>query len=81
VVLSTAEIYGGWLTFCPEWLIGSPALNPLNSPLHLWVHLAFMNLIWVFIPLWLMWDSWTAISEALREVDAREKKTVARKRK
>jgi hypothetical protein len=38
VVLSTAEIYGGWMTFCPEWLTGSPALNTSN-PLHLWVYL------------------------------------------
>jgi EXPERA (EXPanded EBP superfamily) len=69
VVLSTAELYGGyvsfylfiwpfgypeaktstllelmidrvhsWMTFAPEWLSGSPALNTSN-PLHLWVYL------------------------------------------
>jgi len=56
VVLSTAEIYGGWvilflslrcrpepsfrswITFCPEWLTGSPNLNTSNA-LYLWVYL------------------------------------------
>lgn len=27
VVLSTCELYGGWMTFAPEWLNGSPALT------------------------------------------------------
>ncbi|KAF8192192.1 Emopamil-binding protein [Pholiota molesta] len=65
VVLSTAEIYGGWMTFCPEWLTGSPNLNTANW-LHFWVYLVFMNVIWVFIPLWLMYDSYSHIAGALR---------------
>jgi len=65
IVLSTAELYGGWMTFCPEWLTGSPNLNTSN-PLYLWVYLALMNLIWVFIPLWLMFDSYTHVAGALR---------------
>ena len=27
-----------WMTFCPEWLVGSPNLNTSN-PLYLWVYL------------------------------------------
>ncbi|KIK04094.1 hypothetical protein K443DRAFT_676223 [Laccaria amethystina LaAM-08-1] len=65
IVLSTAEIYGGWMTFCPEWLVGSPNLNTSN-PLYLWVYLALMNGIWVVIPLWLMIDSYTHIAGSLR---------------
>jgi len=65
IVLSTAELYGGWMTFCPEWLTGSPNLNTSN-PLYLWVYLALMNLVWVFIPLWLMFDSYTHVAGALR---------------
>ncbi|KAF9479938.1 Emopamil-binding protein [Pholiota conissans] len=65
IVLSTAELYGGWMTFCPEWLTGSPNLNTSNV-LHLWVYLVLMNTIWVFIPLWLMYDSYTHIAGALR---------------
>lgn len=38
VVLSTAELYGGWMTFCPEWLTGSPNLDTSN-PLYLYVYL------------------------------------------
>ncbi|EIN12904.1 Emopamil-binding protein [Punctularia strigosozonata HHB-11173 SS5] len=65
VVLSTAELYGGWMTFCPEWLTGSPNLDTSN-PLYLWVYLFFMNVIWVVIPLWLMYDSYGHIAASLR---------------
>ncbi|KAI8942022.1 hypothetical protein NX059_000128 [Plenodomus lindquistii] len=30
VVLATAEIYGGWMTFAPEWFSGSPNLDTSN---------------------------------------------------
>ncbi|QRW00675.1 emopamil-binding family protein [Ceratobasidium sp. AG-Ba] len=65
VVLCTAEIYGGWMTFCPEWLTGSKNLRTDNF-LYFWVYLMLMNLIWVFIPFWLMVDSYGAISSAVR---------------
>jgi len=65
IVLNTAELYGGWMTFCPEWLIGSPSLDTSNA-LFFWVYLMFMNLIWVFIPFWLMYDSYTHIAGSLR---------------
>ncbi|KAI0755023.1 Emopamil-binding protein [Daedaleopsis nitida] len=75
IVLSTSEIYGGWMTFCPEWLTGSPNLDTSNF-LYLWVYLVFMNVIWVFIPLWLMYDSYGHIAKSLRvaQASARAKK-------
>ncbi|KDQ62524.1 hypothetical protein JAAARDRAFT_30426 [Jaapia argillacea MUCL 33604] len=69
VVLSTAELYGGWMTFCPEWLTGSPNLDTSN-PLYFWVYLMFMNLIWVFIPIWLMVDSYGHIAKSMRYAQA-----------
>ncbi|EKM49566.1 uncharacterized protein PHACADRAFT_265108 [Phanerochaete carnosa HHB-10118-sp] len=69
VVLCTAELYGGWMTFCPEWLTGSPSLVTSN-PLYLWVYLTFMNVIWVVIPLGLMVDSYKHIAGALRTAQA-----------
>ncbi|KAL1745280.1 Emopamil-binding protein [Schizophyllum fasciatum] len=69
VVLSTAELYGGWMTFCPEWLTGSPNLDTSN-PLYLWVYLFFMNTIWVVIPVWLMYDSYGQIAKSLRAQQA-----------
>ncbi|KAK7469375.1 hypothetical protein VKT23_003850 [Stygiomarasmius scandens] len=65
VVLSTAELYGGWMTFCPEWLTGSPNLETGNF-LYLWVYLVFMNVIWVGIPFWLLFDSYQHIAKSLR---------------
>ncbi|CAL1713273.1 unnamed protein product [Somion occarium] len=75
VVLSTAELYGGFMTFGPEWLTGSAALNTSNF-LYLWVYLFFMNILWVFIPLWLMYDSYGYIAKSLRfyQASARVKK-------
>jgi len=72
IVLSTAELYGGWMTFCPEWLTGSPSLNTSNA-LYLWVYLVFMNVIWVVIPLWLMIDSYGHIAGSLRFAQANQK--------
>ncbi|KAH9985074.1 Emopamil-binding protein [Russula compacta] len=69
IVLSTAEIYGGWMTFCPEWLTGSPSLDTSNA-LFFWVYLVFMNIIWVIIPVWLMYDSYTHIAGSLRSTQA-----------
>lgn len=69
VVLSTAELYGGWMTFCPEWLTGSPNLDTSNA-LFFWVYLVFMNVLWVVIPLWLMYDSYTHIAGSLRSPQA-----------
>lgn len=72
VLLSTAELYGGWMTFCPEWLTGSPNLNTSNW-LYLWVYLVFMNVIWVTIPIALMVDSYGYIAHSLRTIKSAPK--------
>ncbi|KAF9049527.1 Emopamil-binding protein [Hymenopellis radicata] len=72
VVLSTAELYGGWMTFCPEWLTGSENLNTSN-PLYLWVYLVFMNVIWVVIPIWLMVESYSVIAKSVRATHVKVK--------
>jgi hypothetical protein len=36
VVLATGELYGGFMTFAPEWLSGSPNLDTSNF-MYLWV--------------------------------------------
>lgn len=61
VVLSTAELYGGFMTFAPEWLSGNKYLNGSNWML-MWVYLFFMNMVWVVIPLYLLYDSFRAIT-------------------
>uniref|UniRef100_A0A8C2J4E8 EBP like n=1 Tax=Cyprinus carpio TaxID=7962 RepID=A0A8C2J4E8_CYPCA len=44
------ELYRGWMTFCPDWLTGSPNLNTSNW-LYLWVYLVFFNGVWVMVDL------------------------------
>lgn len=69
ISLSVCELYGGWMTFAPEWLQGCPSLNQASSPLHLWVYLVFFNGIWVLVPALLLLQSWTA----LRDLHRRER--------
>jgi hypothetical protein len=38
VIICTAELYGGWMTFAPEWFDGSPHLNASTFTL-LWVRM------------------------------------------
>lgn len=54
----------GFMTFCPEWLVGSPNLDTSNF-MYLWLYLFFFNTLWVWIPLWIIWYSVKDISNAL----------------
>jgi hypothetical protein len=63
LVLCTCELYGGWMTFAPEWLTGSKSLVTDNA-LYLWCYLVFFNGLWVVIPLALMYQSWIALNNA-----------------
>eukprot|EP01034_Spumella_vulgaris_P030276 gene30276-37464_t len=63
VIICVAELYGGWMTFAPEWIEGSPNLNGSDFNL-LWIYLVFMNGLWVVVPALLLWDSCARISHA-----------------
>ncbi|KAM0712843.1 hypothetical protein Q7P35_000292 [Cladosporium inversicolor] len=75
IVLATGELYGGWMTFVPEWLSGSPNLDTSNW-MFTWLYLFFFNTLWVWIPLWILYDSYGTIVGA---VDVKSKKEGARK--
>ncbi|KAK6433261.1 hypothetical protein LTR95_010560 [Oleoguttula sp. CCFEE 5521] len=66
IVLATGELYGGWMTFAPEWLSGSPNLNT-DVWMYTWVYLFFFNTIWVWIPLWVLYDAYETITAALAQ--------------
>jgi hypothetical protein len=62
IIVSWCEIIGGWYTFAPVWLSEQfvPAYKtPLDtsSPWLFWVLLVFMNIVWVVIPVILMYDA------------------------
>ncbi|KAL9941616.1 hypothetical protein D7B24_002280 [Verticillium nonalfalfae] len=63
VVIATAEIYGGFMTFCPEWLTGNINLDTSNW-MYLWLYLVFFNMLWVFIPAWALWVAFKEITRA-----------------
>ncbi|KAJ5759179.1 hypothetical protein N7520_006335 [Penicillium odoratum] len=63
VVLATAEIYGGWMTFAPEWLTGSTQLAT-HDFVYKWLYLVFFNGLWVVIPLWVLWQAWYETMDA-----------------
>ncbi|GAM87274.1 hypothetical protein ANO11243_052960 [Dothideomycetidae sp. 11243] len=64
MVIATGELYGGFMTFAPEWLTGSPNLDTSNS-LYLWVYLVFFNTLWVWIPFWILYEAFHVITDSL----------------
>ncbi|KAG9255319.1 Emopamil-binding protein [Emericellopsis atlantica] len=71
IVLATCELYGGFMTFCPEWLIGSLNLDTSNF-MYMWVYLFFFNTLWVWIPLYIIYWAVGDISGALRARQVRK---------
>ena len=53
----------GFMTFAPEWLTGSPNLDTSNF-MYLWVYLTFFNMLWVFFPLFVLYESYNSIGLA-----------------
>uniref|UniRef100_A0A3Q0T1T8 EBP like n=1 Tax=Amphilophus citrinellus TaxID=61819 RepID=A0A3Q0T1T8_AMPCI len=60
IALCVCELYGGCMTFCPDWLLGSPHLNT-STWLYLWVYLVFFNGVWVLVPVLLLLQSWFSL--------------------
>jgi hypothetical protein len=65
IILATAELYGGFMTFCPEWLTGNLNLDSSNF-MYMWVYLVFFNMLWVFIPLYAIYVGATDIMDAFK---------------
>lgn len=78
VIVAVAEIYGGWMTFSPEWISGNPNLVTENW-MYKWLYLVFFNGLWVVIPLWLLLEAYRkfvpALSLALIEKEKSTEKT------
>ncbi|KAF2763550.1 Emopamil-binding protein [Pseudovirgaria hyperparasitica] len=63
-VLATGELYGGFMTFAPEWLSGCGNLETGNW-LFLWVYLTFFNMLWVVLPVWILVEAYRFITAGL----------------
>ncbi|KAI0885141.1 Emopamil-binding protein [Annulohypoxylon maeteangense] len=63
IVIATMELYGGFITFCPEWLTANHNLDTSNF-MYKWVYLVFFNMLWVFIPLYAVWVAVKDINDA-----------------
>ncbi|KAG9946063.1 ebp domain-containing protein, partial [Aureobasidium melanogenum] len=72
-VLATGELYGGFMTFVPEWLSGSPNLVTSNW-MYKWVYLFFFNTLWVWIPLWILYQGYGVFTSALNTTTPKQKK-------
>ncbi|KAL4820328.1 Emopamil-binding protein [Aspergillus spinulosporus] len=73
--LATAELYGGFMTFAPEWLTGSTQLDTSNA-VYLWFYLFFFNTLWVWIPLWVLWEAGKEVIRAFMIAEGVEGKKV-----
>jgi hypothetical protein len=58
-----------------EWLSGSPNLDTSNF-MFTWLYLFFFNTLWVWIPLWILYDAYGTITGA---VDVKNKRDSAQK--
>lgn len=72
ISLCVCELYGGWMTFCPDWLIGSPNLN-IENWLYLWVYLVFFNGVWVVVPGLLLYQSWKDLQKSHQRIKKKKK--------
>jgi hypothetical protein len=66
--IAIAELYGGWMTFAPEWLTGSTQLET-GHPVYLWLYLVFFNTLWVYVPLWVIWEAAKELKKAFVAVE------------
>jgi hypothetical protein len=75
IIVATMELYGGFITFCPEWLTANYNLDVSNW-MYLWLYLVFFNVLWVFIPIYALWVASADILNALtaRNVSGATKK-------
>lgn len=55
----------GYMTFMPEWLVGSINLNTSNW-MYKWIFLAFFNGLWVVIPLYAIYVAADDIFDAFK---------------
>ncbi|CAK7245254.1 MAG: hypothetical protein STHCBS139747_006828 [Sporothrix thermara] len=69
LIVATGEIYGGFMTFCPEWLVLNDNLDCSNF-MYKWVYLFFFNTLWVWVPLYAMYVAISEISDAFAVRDA-----------
>lgn len=60
-VLATGELYGGFMTFAPEWLSANTNLTGPEDWMLTGVYLGFFNLLWVFVPVWVLVRSYRAL--------------------
>ncbi|KAK4237827.1 cholestenol delta-isomerase [Achaetomium macrosporum] len=65
IVLATAEIYGGYMTFMPEWLTGNHNLDTSNF-MYKWIFLVFFNGLWVVVPLYAIYVAADDMFDAFR---------------
>lgn len=59
-ILATMELYGGFMTFVPEWIVGSPNLVTSNW-VYKWLYLFFFNTLWVWFPAWILWEAYAEL--------------------
>ena len=52
------------MTFAPEWLTGNQNLDGSNF-MFIWVYLVFFNMLWVVLPLYVLYFSFIDIQNAL----------------
>jgi len=52
------------MTFFPEWLSSNTSLASSDNLVYVWLYLVFFNMIWVFVPAWILYEAYRELSNA-----------------
>jgi len=74
IILCTCELYGGCMTFFPEWLSNNINLAGIDQPFLHFFYLWFFNGLWVVIPLIMLYQSYYACIEMAKQPNPKQKK-------
>ncbi|MCJ1311684.1 hypothetical protein MMC25_005357 [Agyrium rufum] len=75
--LATGELYGGFMTFAPEWLSANSNLDTSNF-MYMWIYLFLFNMLWVWLPAWVLWEAYQNISAAFTAAESTSKSKKSR---
>lgn len=66
ILMNNTDGQTGFMTFAPEWMTGNPNLDTSNF-MYLWVYLFFFNTLWVWLPLFVLYEAYNNMQTAFAQ--------------
>ncbi|XP_065323213.1 3-beta-hydroxysteroid-Delta(8),Delta(7)-isomerase-like [Gordionus sp. m RMFG-2023] len=68
LIISVSQIYGDVLYISTNWLENFKFTNP-TDPFFFWFYFIFMNIIWIIVPSFIIYDSYVNLIKSLKQHD------------